>query len=351
VNATEQNETTELAARLLKSAGVTTVDFKIEALPGGRNNKVFRIAHHDGRAHLLKCYFHHPHDPRNRLGQESAFLQYLEKTGCAFGPNVLATDPNSHAALLEYIEGSRIRLNEVGAADVDQACEFFRQANAFNYTPSARALPTASEACFSIAEHLQTTQRRVDRLAQIAVTDSLDESATSFVNHELVPLWNAIRTAIEAGWPAEGDRITTIPTTDRCLSPSDFGFHNALREANGRIRFLDFEYAGWDDPAKLVCDFANQPDLLLPVQLSHRFRQAVLEWSCHPEQLSRRVDAVEPLYQVKWACICLNDFLQTGQTRRLFTDGESADHHARREIQLGRARQMLARGQRTVSHP
>ena len=41
-----------------------------------------------------------------------------------------------------------------------------------------------------------------------------------------------------------------LPKETRCLSPSDFGFHNALLEATGKLRFVDFEYAGWDDPAK-----------------------------------------------------------------------------------------------------
>ena len=36
----------------------------------------------------------------------------------------------------------------------------------------------------------------------------------------------------------------------RTLSPSDFGFHNALRTPAGTMVFLDFEYFGWDDPAK-----------------------------------------------------------------------------------------------------
>ena len=40
----------------------------------------------------------------------------------------------------------------------------------------------------------------------------------------------------------------------RALSPSDFGLHNALRGQDGQLRFVDFEYFGWDDPVKLVSD-------------------------------------------------------------------------------------------------
>ena len=43
------------------------------------------------------------------------------------------------------------------------------------------------------------------------------------------------------------------------LSPSDFGFHNSLFR-NNKLFFFDFEYAGWDDPIKLMCDFILNPD-------------------------------------------------------------------------------------------
>ncbi len=39
------------------------------------------------------------------------------------------------------------------------------------------------------------------------------------------------------------------------VSPSDFGFHNALLDDGGAISFLDFEYSGRDDPAKLDLRF------------------------------------------------------------------------------------------------
>ena len=70
-----------------------------------------------------------------------------------------------------------------------------------------------------------------------------------------------------------------------CIFSSDFGFHNALIDESGTVYLLDFEYAGWDDPAKLVCDFSNQPDMLLPEELSFRFQSAVIDYDETPEYL------------------------------------------------------------------
>ena len=38
------------------------------------------------------------------------------------------------------------------------------------------------------------------------------------------------------------------------LSPSDFGFHNIVKNKK-KLYFLDFEYSGFDDPLKLLSDF------------------------------------------------------------------------------------------------
>ena len=42
-----------------------------------------------------------------------------------------------------------------------------------------------------------------------------------------------------------------LDIADRCVSPSDFGFHNAIVRGSGEICFIDFEYAGWDDSAQV----------------------------------------------------------------------------------------------------
>ena len=124
---------------------------------------------------------------------------------------------------------------------------------------------------------------------------------------------------------------------ERCLSASDFGFHNSLLQADGSVRFVDFEYAGWDDPSKLICDFCNQPDVLLDSSLSVIFRRAVIHHNPRPEALQKRFSALEPLYQIKWSCICLNDFLKAGQARHQFTQGQLVDQLNLRDHQDGPA--------------
>ncbi len=332
-------DTEEVARELLSRVGVAD-SFRVEPLSGGRNNRVYRLRVGE-TSYLLKRYFHHPDDPRDRLGQEFDFLCHLRRVGCALAAKPLIADAESHAALLEFIEGSRLGLTEIDAACVAQACHFYRETNSLR--PPPPEIRPASEACFSIQQHVETTQRRVDRLAELVVRDETDTQARDFVESRLLPTWQRILSLIRAEWPLIEERQECLSADECCLSPSDFGFHNALRQADGTLRFVDFEYAGRDDPAKLVCDFANQPDMLLSRALSDPFLQTVLSLSPSPGALARRIVALEPLYQVKWACICLNDFLPAGRTRYRFTDGDSADHRTRREFQLTRAVEMLGR--------
>jgi hypothetical protein len=59
-----------------------------------------------------------------------------------------------------------------------------------------------------------------------------------------------------------------------------------------------------------------------------------------PERILQRIDLLLPVFQLKWCCIVLNEFLPTGRSRRRFS---SADLRLERqpEVQLQRARRLL----------
>jgi hypothetical protein len=293
-------------ARDLVAALVGTADFSLEQLPGGGNNRVFRVRF-AGKVALLKEYFHHPGDPRDRLDAEFSFSKFAWDAGLRCLPEPLGADPSNHLGLYEFIEGRPV--SKVTREDVQQALDFFCELN--RRKDAAQGLPVASEACFSIAEHLQCVEWRVQRLAGVE-----DPVAARFVRDELTPQWRAI-----AG------RAYDETPVERCVSPSDFGFHNALQEPPGRLRFIDFEYAGWDDPAKMVCDFFCQPARPVPHEFLEMFAAVV-----DPQRVARLL----PVYQVKWCCIILNDFLPVESQRRQFS--RSGTDKTR---QLEKAKRML----------
>jgi thiamine kinase-like enzyme len=112
-----------------------------------------------------------------------------------------------------------------------------------------------------------------------------------------------------------------------------------LKTSTG-LHFVDFEYAGWDDPAKLICDFYNQPRI--PAGLANLAHELPLwadacGWTA--TSLNERVRFLSPLYVIKWCCILMNEFLPDGAKRRIFSGEE--DISERKIVQLQQAQKRL----------
>ena len=193
-------------------------------------------------------------------------------------------------------------------------------------------------ACFSFQEHVASVDRRIDRLSQMESDSNLDREARFWAEKELIPAWKKIREQIVR----QKDLEKKLDQAMRILSPSDFGFHNSLRKEDGSLVFLDFEYAGWDDPAKLVSDLANQPDRPLSLEEAEPFSSSLVEWLGAADFWRSRFRILAPLYQIKWACIVLNDFLPFGRNRRKFQETQEPEA-SRKHLQLNKAQGMLSR--------
>ena len=324
----------QMAERLLKSAGWPQA-IQIQEFAGGRNNRVFRVETQKGEC-LLKLYFCDPSDSRDRLGHEYGFLEVCRGVGIEALPKPLAKDSKNGAALYEFIKGSRVEA--VGSTEILLAARFIEKINKQRENKMFRALPNAAEACFSLEEHVGSADRRIDRLTQMESDSNLDREARFWVEKELIPSWKRIRDEIGRGKETERD----LDQDMRILSPSDFGFHNTLRKEDGSLVFLDFEYAGWDDPAKLVCDLANQPDRPLSLLEAEPFSSSLAGWLGATNFWHSRFRTLAPLYQIKWACIVLNDFLPFGRNRRKFQETQEPEA-SRKHLQLNKAQEMLSR--------
>jgi predicted Ser/Thr protein kinase len=318
-----------LVSPLCLAAGLGRLE-AVSPLPGGSNNRVFKVAAAGGDA-LLKAYHRSPDDPRDRLAVEYGFCRYAWDAGVRAAPRPLASDPRNGLALYEFVEGRRLGPAEATAERVDEAADFFAALNLRRR--DAASMPDASEARFSIAEHVELIARRVERLASIPAGSPAGSAAAAFARGELARAWERARKAALAEPGAE----ETLAAEDRRLSPSDFGFHNALLEPNGKLRFIDFEYAGWDDPAKLVCDFYCQPAVPAPASTFEAFARRAAAGLRSRDACLRRIDVLLPAYRLKWCCILLNDFAPDGARRRRFAGAETNEKALAAQLEKARA--------------
>lgn len=323
----------EAWVRLVPGARRDTVP---ERMAGGGNNQVYRVATPEG-TFVLKRYFRHPQDPRDRLAGEFGFLTFAWEAGLRCVPRPVAHDPEAGVGVYAFVEGQPLTAEAIGPAEVEAALAFLLALNRHRDHPLARALPPASEACFSLREHLALLDRRLARLEGLGGETPAARSAKAFVDGELRPAWDAQRARLLA----QPDLDAGVGAEDRLISPSDFGFHNALRTQGGALAFLDFEYGGWDDPAKTVGDFFSQVELPAPPDAFDAFAAAVAATLPDPGTAMARMRLLRPLVQLKWCCIVLNPFLPVDRHRRAFARPDAAGEAAQL-AQVEKARRLLA---------
>jgi hypothetical protein len=318
----------QLAASLLTAPPRT-----VAPVHGGGNNRLYRVEDASGRAFALKTYLRDSGDTRDRLGQEWSGLEFLNRHGVACVPRPVALDRDGAAALYDWIDG--MPLDRVGAAEIDTALVFIATLHGLSRRADAEALPLAAEACLSADELISQVDRRIARFGALD-----DPRIISVLAVELRPARDAIVDRIRAGYAAAGfDLAQPIAPALRTLSPSDFGFHNALRTSDG-IVFLDFEYFGWDDPVKLVADFLHHPGMALDADARRRFLAGVRQVFGADDGFNLRLALQYRLYGLRWVCILLNEFLPERWARRAYAG--AADRRAAETRQLAKARAKLA---------
>lgn len=310
--------------------------YSIIPLNGGRNNRVY-LVQTESEKYILKSYFWNEKDKRDRLGTEFSFIQYAWNKGIDSIPKPLFQDKVKRMALYTYINGNKITKDEINQETIEQTLNFLIKINKNKNLKESFHLPNASESCFSIEEHISNVENRINNLKSIQVNDEKDKEALKLVENKVLNIWMGVKNNILSTCKKEEISVSdVIPLEDKILSPSDFGYHNAIRDKNGKYYFFDFEYAGWDDPAKTVGDFFNQIEIPAPISYFDLFSNTIAEFSSNRRQMQRRIHLLFPLYSVKWVCIVLNYFINVNRMRREFSEIEDT-----KIIQLEKAKEIL----------
>ncbi len=309
----------------LEESGFAPVSF--DEIKAGRNSRVYKIDGRESQA-ILKIYHRHPEDTRDRLNTEFAFLSMLSTVPSLPVPKPLRRDDRLGVGLYEFLSGDRV--TKIQSNDIEQAVEFIQTINQFRESQTAKKLGAASEACWTVEAHVELVKKRVSRLHD-AISAQNERKAKEFVETCLWPALGPVASRIKLKF-GQTRHLGHTPRHLQILSPSDFGFHNVLR-AKDRLFFVDFEYAGWDDPVKLMCDFACQPEVPASRDQVKRFWDALVEWLGDSDLMAYAVELLA-LYRVKWCCILLNEYLDSGVHRRAHANSSGC---SARETQLAQA--------------
>ena len=220
-------------------------------------------------------------------------------------PRAIAADASVPCGLYEWIEGAPI--DDPGPAETDVLASFL-----------ADLLEPEGGGHLDVASHAPLRMRvLLDQIAERRTRLGAVPELAEFLETTFDPLRAAVEREVR-----RTDVDAILPPELRNLSPSDFGFHNALRRPDGRIVLIDFEYFGWDDPAKTMADAMLHPGCRLSATMRSRlFGALVPRIRARDPGFNRRFRVCLRLCALSWCLIPLNLFLREG--------GEDADRRDR----------------------
>lgn len=311
----------------------------VQPVDGGRNSRVFRVDCLNSGQYIAKHYPAAGPGQRNRLDAEYTGLGFLWENGIRCVPKPVAAHPEGSWAIYEYVVGAGAADSGVSDSDIGQVVDFLARLKELGHTGSSLKIGAAAEACFSVQGIFDGIDSRLRRLLSVEDKSPQGVALQQFLKDDFNPVLDGERRRVTA--ELKGRISSEISLEERTLSPSDFGFHNALRRPNGELVFLDFEYFGWDDPAKIISDFLIHPAMQLSDSNKTQFLSGTLECFGEHPGLGSRVGLVRPLFALKWAMILLNEFVPERLQRRNFTSEDQSDVTELKDRQLIKARTML----------
>jgi hypothetical protein len=293
------------ALRSFIDKALSDEDWKLKSIDNGANNRGYKLDTKD-RSYFLKC-FAPCASAASKLKQEYEFSRILFDAGIIQIAEPVSYDIDALAAVYSFIEGSPF--SAVQEKDVDDAVKFIQAINSPGVV--SQDMPFATESPINFRSFVDIMEQRLGLLHKFCRYDSAITGLVSEVASRCASIASDHRVCWE----------TALPRT--IVSPSDFGFHNALKGCQSS-HFIDFEYAGLDSPWKLICDFFSQPSVPVPLSYVKKF----LDLEMFKEQTDSVYTLIRlfELTQLKWCLIMLNEFLPEIQARRIYALGDCANN-------------------------
>lgn len=320
--ATPTQDSTRSATERIQACLGENAELAKSPLAGGRNSAVYLLSPEGSPDCVAKAYQRNPLDTRDRFRNETVFLEYAQTIKPNQTPQILSANPVEQCAFLEYIPGELAIASLQPATDWNACLDFYKRLQSNRASEQAKALPRAAEAAGSLQEHLDWISKRRAFWLKQALSLKIENQWKDWLLDTLEPAFQSFAKTLICH-PAFK---VPIDSDSFLISPSDFGLHNAIRKADGSLVFIDFEYGGWDDPAKTLSDFFLQPRLTPPESLFEAWKRAILERLPIDQRTAfeQRLPLVQSCCAMKWIFIILKNRLDPQTLQPKSQDAETA---------------------------
>ena len=301
---------------------------KVSEISGQGNSKILFCETVTNKKISLKIY---PIDIKhNRINSEFIGLNEIYKKN----KNVIKPlwkNVRANLAAYQWIEGKKI--NKPNASDIQQALEFLKSLHERRNDDCFKNFTRASASCISGYDIEKQIKKRFNTLVKLD-----NKELKYFLNNEFLTSFEYLITRAKV-LLSEDLYFKNLKKRELTLSPSDFGFHNVIKQNNNNLIFLDFEYFGWDDPLKLISDFFFHPGHNI---LNHKIFWLKNSVKIYSPNVLKRLPALLPLYGLCWSLIFLNEFKDDVWQNRIQANNQNK--HKREKIlrnQLSQSKTLL----------
>jgi hypothetical protein len=313
----------------------------------GTNNRLFRLDLAAGPPLLAKLY---ARDRWNRLGTEFPALALLAERGAAGVPRAYLRSDALLYGVYSFEPGQRKAPADLDADDGRAAAALAAALHAFGPDDAGAVLEPANAACFSFADQLALIEWRLRSFEAFAADPDCYAEVRAFARETdlRATIERLVARATAGLMPDEVARA--LPRADWRLNTYDFGPHNLLFGAGG-LTVVDFEGAGWDDPARMVMGFVSHAgsDGLPPATI-----EAFLGAYAAAGGLSAagvaRYERVGLLADVEWATVYASAVTPAAIAPKRFASADF-DLSAHLSACLVKVRERLARAGRGEGYP
>ena len=284
------------AEKHLNSFGYKNIIFK--KINYGINSSSWKVLS-EKKKFFLKFYLNSNNDKRDRIGAELKFIELLEEGGFRNFPKIILTNKKDNWTLFEWLEGTKV--SRPNLKDYEALIFFLKNIQILKSFKKAKYIGYASEACFNLIDHKNLIIKRLENIIKfssgeektwlkIEVLESIKKCEKNFEKYFSLSSSNL---------PYKAEKI---------LSPSDVGFHNILK-IKDNFYYHDFEYAGWDDPYKLIVDILIQPENVLNRDISMKvFKSFESALNLNANFEFFKIYLI--LYRAKWVSIISKKIIQ-----------------------------------------
>lgn len=272
----------------------------ITELPGGMNNKLYKLETEEGEELLLKKYIR---DDRHRLDREFTSFSILHNLGFNV-PKPIQRNDDEYWGAYEFIHGQNKKPEEITKTDISSLVDFLVELHQIHPVNIKEKVRPAFFNTLRIGDYLKSIQKRYDQFLSEeseGISNPLVSQAARDMDWE--GLIKNIHQDAKSRFSSEFLE-RELPSDQWVISPVDFGIHNTIFRPDNQITVIDFEYSGWDDPVGILVEFINHA--ANKGMLQERFDQFINEYwqKAQPDpEFEKRFEASKWLNGQEWIAI------------------------------------------------